>query len=178
MVSFIRDVVVWLGHYSWDVIGGTPEAVQLWLGRHRWDTKGGTTEVVQRLGHYSWDVKGGTPEAGQQWLVRHRWDTKGGTTEVVQRGYWVHEISYEFLVGANSGCRISLEIRVSAVLFFPTPRFSHWVFTWKGFLRRQAYLVHQSPSKRWADVCALSCVFKWFFPIGVLVIVCTFICSA
>ena len=81
---------------------------------------------------------------------------------------WVREADYPSLVDAFGGGGCSLEIRVSVVLFFPTPMFSHWVFTWKGFLRRQAHLVHQSPSKRWADVCGHSCVIRWLFPVGVL----------
>ena len=85
---------------------------------------------------------------------------------------WEREAGLLPLVDFLGDCWASLEIRVSAVLFFPTPRFSHWVFTWKGFLRRQAYLVHQSPSKRWADWCSHSCVIRWLFPVGVLVIVC------
>lgn len=76
---------------------------------------------------------------------------------------WEREAGLESLVVAFGGSWSSLEIRVSAVLFFPTPRFSLWVFTWKGFLRRQAHLVHQSPSKRWADICSHSCVIRWFF---------------
>ena len=195
MESSIHDAAGWLGHFSWDVIGGTPKAGQLRLGRHRWDIKGGTTKVFHHgslvrevsfmylvdvfcLEHYSWDVIGGTPEAGQQWLGRHRRDTRGGTTEVVHHRCLVHEVSFSSLVDAFGGCGSSLEFRVSAVLFFPTPRFSHWVFTWKGFLRRQAHLVHQSPSKRWADVYGLSCALMWYFPVGVLVIVFIYICNA
>ena len=83
---------------------------------------------------------------------------------------WEREAGLVSLVVAFGGCWSSLEIRVSVVLFFPTPRF-FWVFTWKGFLRRQAHLVHQSPSKRWADICGHSCVIRWLFPVGVLVIV-------
>ncbi|PWA97309.1 nucleotide-binding alpha-beta plait domain-containing protein [Artemisia annua] len=41
----ISEGISKLGHYSWDVRGGTPEAVQQRLGRHRWDTRGGTTVV-------------------------------------------------------------------------------------------------------------------------------------
>ena len=82
--------------------------------------------------------------------------------------FWERKAGLMSLVDAFGGSWFSLEIRVSAVLFFPTPRFSHWVFTWKGFLRRQAHLVHQSPSKRWADVCGHSCFIRWLFPVGVL----------
>ena len=85
---------------------------------------------------------------------------------------WVLETGRLPLVDVLGGCWVSLEIRVSAVLFFPTPRFSQWVFTWKGFLRRQAHLIHHSPSKSWADLCGDSCVIRWLFPVGVLVFVC------
>lgn len=66
----------------------------------------------------------------------------------------------------------SLEIQMRVVLFFPFSRVFPSGFTLGRFLRRQSYLVHQSPSKRLMDSCGDSCFLRWLFPIGDLVNVC------
>ena len=66
----------------------------------------------------------------------------------------------------------SREIQVRAVLFFPYFKVFPLGFFLERFLRRQSHLIHQSPSKWFMDTCGNSCYIRWWFPIGVLVIVC------
>jgi hypothetical protein len=65
----------------------------------------------------------------------------------------------------------SLEIQVRVVLFFPFSKVFPLGFFLERFLRRLSHLIHHSPSKRREDNCGDSCFFRWWFPIGAIVIV-------
>ncbi|GJY24846.1 hypothetical protein Tco_0398504, partial [Tanacetum coccineum] len=64
-----------------------------------------------------------------------------------------------------------LECQLRDVLFFPSPGFFPLGFTWEGFLRRQDQLASFSPDACLLDRFGNLCSIRWFFPIGVLVIV-------
>jgi hypothetical protein len=74
---------------------------------------------------------------------------------------------------SSFGYLMKVECQLRAVLFFPSQGIFPlgFLLSWEGFLRRRSQLVYYTPSGLLAALFGVACALKWFFPIGVLVIV-------